>query len=121
LRFEVASSLLPAIECCGPLVARTLSDEEEQATADVFAALAHPARVRIVNLLASSAEPVCLCNLVEPVGLAQATVSQHLKKLVDAGLLMREERGKWSYFSLDREAMARVASLADMRRREQAA
>jgi ArsR family transcriptional regulator len=55
---------------------------------------------------------VCLCNLIEPLGLAQATVSQHLKRLVEAGLVLREERGKWSYFSLDPEAFERVAALA---------
>lgn len=80
----------------------------------LFAALGNPARVRLVNLLASSDEPVCLCALIEPVGLAQATVSEHLRRLVDAGLLLREERGKWSYFSLNHEAFERVAALADL-------
>ena len=80
----------------------------------MFAALGNPARVRLVNLLVGSDEPVCVCNLVEPVGLAQATVSEHLKKLVEAGLIVREERGKWSYFSIDQEAFERVASLVDL-------
>jgi ArsR family transcriptional regulator len=80
----------------------------------LFSALGNPARVKIVNLLASSKEPVCLCNLIEPLGLAQATVSEHLKRLVEAGLLVREERGKWSYFSLNTEAFARVAALAEL-------
>jgi ArsR family transcriptional regulator len=64
-----------------------------------------------VNLLAAGEEPVCLCNLIEPVGLAQATVSQHLKRLVEVGLVLREERGKWSYFSLDPDAFEHVAAL----------
>lgn len=98
--------------CCAPLAAPLQSDEEAAATAAVFAALASPARVRLVNLLGTSEEPVCLCDLLEPLGLAQATVSQHLKRLVEAGLVDRQERGKWSYFSINREAMARVASLA---------
>ena len=105
---------LSPIRCCAPLAAPALSDEEADATALLYRALADPARVRIVNLLATAAEPICLCELIEPVGLAQATVSHHLKKLTDAGLLDREERGKWAYFSINSEAMARLASLADL-------
>lgn len=91
-----------------------LSAEEAGATAELFKALSDPARVRIVNVLSATDEPVCLCELIEPLGLAQATVSHHLKKLTDAGLLDREERGKWAYFSINSEAMARVALLADL-------
>ena len=105
---------LSPIACCAPLAAPALSDDEASATAALYAALGNPARVRLVNLLASSGEPVCLCNLIEPLGLAQATVSQHLKRLVEVGLVGREERGKWSYFSLDTEAFERVAALADL-------
>jgi len=100
-----------AIECCAPLAAAELDDEEAAATASLFAAIGHPARVKLVNLLAAGEEPVCLCHLVAPLGLAQATVSQHLKRLVEVGLVRREERGKWSYFSLDPEAFERVAAL----------
>lgn len=106
------ASGLAAIECCAPLAAPVLNEDEAAATAALFAALGNPARVRIVNLLAGSDVPVCVCNLIEPLGLAQATVSQHLQRLVDAGLLTREERGKWSYFSLNPEAFERVAALA---------
>lgn len=106
--------LSPALSCA-PLDAPTLTDREAGATAALFAALGNPARVRIVNLLAGSDEAVCLCNLVGPLGLAQATVSQHLKRLVAAGLLHREERGKWSYFSINTDAMEQVAALADLK------
>lgn len=108
------SALESPVSCCAPLAAAALSEDEAVATASVFAALGNPARVRLVNLLAASDEPVCLCHLLEPVGLAQATVSEHLKKLVDAGLVAREERGKWSYFSLDADAFERVCDLADL-------
>jgi ArsR family transcriptional regulator len=108
------SELLSPIDCCAPLATVALSEEEANATAALFAALANPARVRIVNLLARSADSVCLCNLTEPLGLAQATVSQHLKRLVDAGLVLREERGKWSFFSLEPLAFERVAALAEL-------
>jgi ArsR family transcriptional regulator len=70
--------------------------------------------VRIVNALVTSHEPVCVCYLIEPLGLSQPTVSHHLKKLVDAGLLDREQRGKWAYFTLKPEAAARLAALADL-------
>ena len=104
---------LPLIDCCAPLGAPTLSDEEAEASAALFAALADPARVRIVNLIASTGEPVCACHLVEPLDLSQPTVSHHLKRLVDAGLLEREQRGKWAYFSLTPNAGARLAGLVD--------
>jgi ArsR family transcriptional regulator, arsenate/arsenite/antimonite-responsive transcriptional repressor len=103
------------IECCAPLGAELLSAEEAVATAELFRALADPARVRIVNLLASAREPVCACNLNEPVGLSQPTVSHHLKKLVDAGLLEREQRGKWAYFSLRPAAVEKLALVADLK------
>jgi ArsR family transcriptional regulator, arsenate/arsenite/antimonite-responsive transcriptional repressor len=102
------------IECCAPLAAPVMNEDEASATAALFSALGNPARVKIVNLLAASEEPVCLCNLIEPLGLAQATVSQHLARLVDVGLLRREERGKWSYFSLRPGAFERVAALAEL-------
>jgi ArsR family transcriptional regulator, arsenate/arsenite/antimonite-responsive transcriptional repressor len=66
-----------------------------------------------VNVLATSAGPVCACEFVPALGLAQATVSHHLKKLTDAGLLERDQRGKWAYFSLNPEAAERLAGLID--------
>jgi ArsR family transcriptional regulator, arsenate/arsenite/antimonite-responsive transcriptional repressor len=104
-----------AIACCAPLAAPALEVDEAEATAELFRALGDPARVRIVNLVATSAEPVCACELYEPLGLAQPTVSHHLKKLVDAGLLEREQRGKWAYFSLKRDAVEKLAVVADLK------
>jgi ArsR family transcriptional regulator len=106
--------LPPAIACCRPLDEERLSDAEADAAAELFKALADPARVKLVNLLATSDEPVCVCHLIEPLGLAQPTVSHHLKKLFRAGLLDREQRGVWAYYSINREAMARVASLVEL-------
>jgi ArsR family transcriptional regulator len=111
----MSSATLDSVACCAPLAAPVLSDEEAVATAELFKALADPARVRIVNLLATAGEPVCACNLNEPVGLSQPTVSHHLKKLVDAGLLEREQRGKWAYFSLKRDAVEKLAAVADLK------
>jgi ArsR family transcriptional regulator, arsenate/arsenite/antimonite-responsive transcriptional repressor len=102
---------LPLISCCGALDASSLSDGEAEATATLFSALADPARVKIVNLLATSDEPTCACEFVPVLGLSQATVSHHLKKLTDAGLLDREQRGKWAFFSLNPDAAGKLAGL----------
>lgn len=105
-----------AISCCAPLGAPALSVQEAAATAELFKALADPARVRIMNLLATAeGEPVCICNLVEPLGLSQPTVSHHMKKLLDAGLVEREQRSKWAYFSLKRDAVEKLALIADLK------
>lgn len=102
---------LELIDCCRPLAAATLSDEEAETTAALFRALADPARVRIVNLLATSSEPVCACEFEPALRLSQPTVSHHLRKLTDAGLLAREQRGKWAYFSLKPEASSQLERL----------
>jgi ArsR family transcriptional regulator len=109
------SAVATPIECCAPLAAPALDEAQAVATAELFKALADPARVRIVNLVATSLEPVCACELYEPLGLSQPTVSHHLKKLTDAGLLMREQRGKWAYFSLQRDAVEMLAAVADLK------
>src|ERR1041385_3142418 len=103
------------IGCCAPLAASTLSEEEADATADLFKALGDPARARLVDPRATAEGPVCMCDLSEPVGLAQPTVSHHMKKLLDAGLVEREQRGKWAYFSLKRDAVAKLAAVADLK------
>jgi ArsR family transcriptional regulator, arsenate/arsenite/antimonite-responsive transcriptional repressor len=102
------------IVCCAPLAAPMLSDEEVDATAALFAALGDPARVRIVNILATADRPVCVCDFIEPLGLSQPTVSHHLKKLTDAGLLEREQRGRWAYYTLNPEAASRLAGLINL-------
>jgi ArsR family transcriptional regulator, arsenate/arsenite/antimonite-responsive transcriptional repressor len=103
-----------AVGCCAPLAAPSMSVEEAEATAGVFAALADRNRVRIVNLLAATDRPLCVCEFVEPLGVSQPTVSHHLKKLTDAGLLERDRRGTWVYYSLDRDAARRLAAVVDL-------
>ena len=109
------SATLEVIGCCAPLASSNLSEEEAEATAELFKALGDPARVRLVNLLATADVPVCMCDLIGPVGLAQPTVSHHMKKLLDAGLVEREQRGKWAYFSLNRDAVSKLAVVADLK------
>ena len=104
--------LAPAA-CCVPLDTPQVSESEATATADLFKALADPHRVKIVNLLANATEPVCVCEITPHLGLAQATTSFHLKKLVSSGLLRREQRGTWAYYSIDTEAMDRLRQVVD--------
>src|SRR5712692_11614243 len=114
MRAKSMSRSLELIDCCRPLGAAALSDGEAEAPAVLFRALADPARVKIVNLLATSGEPVCACEFEPALRLSQPTVSHHLKKLTEAGLLEREQRGKWAYFSLNPEAAGQLAGLVDL-------
>ncbi len=88
-----------------------MTPDEAAVTADLFKALADPSRVRVVNLLATSQEAVCVCDLVELLGVSQPTVSFHMKKLVDAGLLEREQRGAWAFYSLRQDVAARLGDV----------
>ncbi len=93
--------------CCAPLGAPDLSDADVAMLAHVFAALADPVRVRLLNLVANApADGVCVCDLVESVERSQPTVSHHLKILRDAGLVDSERRGTWMYYRPDRVAIA---------------
>lgn len=113
---DITEASHPAVACCAPLAATGLTEIEAKATAGLFKALADPARVRIVNHLLSSDQPVCVCDIVPVAGLSQPTVSHHLRKLLEAGLLRREERGTWAYYSIDGGAMDRLRLVADVRK-----
>jgi ArsR family transcriptional regulator len=106
---------LPVL-CCAPLTSSSITENEAQATADLFKALADPHRVRIINLLATAGEPVCVCDINEDVDLSQPTISFHLKKLASVGLLRREQRGTWAYYSLDEEAMKKLSNVVQMKK-----
>jgi ArsR family transcriptional regulator, arsenate/arsenite/antimonite-responsive transcriptional repressor len=103
------------VSCCTPLGAAPISHEEARTTAEVFKALADPHRVRILSLLAAAGSAVCVCDLTPALGISQPTVSHHLKKLLTVGLVDREQRGTWSYYSLNAEAATRLATIADLR------
>ncbi len=102
------------IACCAPLADPALSDDDARATAELFRALGDPARVKIVNVLARQGEPVCACEFEPTLALAQPTVSHHLKRLTEVGLLEREQRGKWAYYSLSAEALERLSVLVEL-------
>jgi ArsR family transcriptional regulator len=86
--------------CCEPAAWPTLNPAQAEETASLFAALADPTRLAILNLLAGSREAVCVCDITASFTLGQPTISHHLKILRDAGLLTGDKRGKWVYYSL---------------------
>lgn len=104
----------PAAACCSPIAATGMSQQEARQTAAVFKALSDPSRVRIVNLLANADAAVCVCDLTPVLGLSQPTVSFHLKKLVDVGLLEREQRGVWAFYSVSRDVLERLGTIFEL-------
>jgi ArsR family transcriptional regulator len=103
---------LPLVQCCAPLGTAGLSDEDATSLETVFKALADRHRVKIVNrLLAAGGEAVCVCDFQDMLELKQSSVSYHLKQLLDAGIVEREKRGSFAYFSLAPGALEHVGSL----------
>ncbi|MEJ3405983.1 metalloregulator ArsR/SmtB family transcription factor [Rathayibacter sp. YIM 133350] len=93
--------LLQPDGCCTPLTAETISAENAENTALLFKALADPTRLRLLSIVAASeGEEACVCDLTDPIGLSQPTISHHLKILMDAGFLTRSKRGTWAYYAL---------------------
>ena len=85
--------------CCPSLTAGVLGESDAEDLAAAFKVLADPARLRLLSLVAASeAGEACACDLVQPIGRSQPTVSHHLSILVDAGFLTREKRGKWAWY-----------------------
>jgi ArsR family transcriptional regulator len=101
----VARPVLPLLDdaevCCAPVTRGALDAEDAQALARMFKALGDPTRVRLLSMIAARpGREACICDLIEPVGLSQPTVSHHMKQLVDAGLVTREQRGRWAFYHL---------------------
>jgi ArsR family transcriptional regulator len=89
------------LSCCAPLAARALDEDQAEELAAVFKVLADPARLRLLSMVASAeAGEACACDLVEPIGKSQPTVSHHMSVLVDAGLVTREKRGRWAWYRI---------------------
>lgn len=96
--------------CCSPLTGGVIDTPAAERLAAVFKALADPARVKLLSLIAASAGgEACACDLTEPLGLSQSTVSHHMKMLVETGLVSREQRSKWAYYRVNEVALERVA------------
>lgn len=98
--------------CCAPLVREPLDAAQAERLARTLKALADPARLRLLSIVAASEnEEACVCDLTEPIGLSQPTVSHHLRILTEAGFLTRSKRGTWAYFRLVPGALDRLSSL----------
>lgn len=105
-------SLAAAVEtCCSPLTGGALEPAPAQRLARIFKALGDPTRVRLLSLIAATeAGEACICDLTAPVHLSQPTVSHHMRVLTEAGLVTREQRGRWAYYAVVDEALDALSS-----------
>ncbi|MHA3021299.1 ArsR/SmtB family transcription factor [Mycobacterium sp. BMJ-28] len=95
--------------CCSPRTGGVISTDAAERLAAVFKALADPARVKLLSLIAASENgEACICDLTAPLELSQPTVSHHMKQLVGTGLVSREQRGKWAYYRVDTRALNQI-------------
>lgn len=94
---------------CAPLLENEIGEPDARRLAALLKVLAEPARLRLLSLIqAQPGGEACVCHLTAPLGLAQPTVSHHLKVLLEAGLVEREQRGSWAYFSVRPEPLAAI-------------
>jgi len=96
--------------CCSPLLSTPLEDDEATELAGILKALADPVRLRLVSIIATEGEG-CACDFPAVLGKSQPTVSHHLSQLVKAGILEREQRGKWAWFRVDEDRLAALRSV----------
>lgn len=98
--------------CCAPLTREAISLRNAESLARSLKALAEPARLRILSMVAAHADgEACVCDLTDPLGLSQPTVSHHLKVLMDAGFLTRSKRGTWAYYAIVPGSLDTVSGL----------
>jgi ArsR family transcriptional regulator len=109
---DITDVTAPADACCTPIVRATLSAEDADQLAATLKALAEPARLRLLSIVAAAdGQEACVCDLIEPIGLSQPTVSHHLKVLTVAGFLTRSKRGTWAYYALVPGSLDRISQL----------
>ena len=110
-----ALEMLPLADvtaCCAPITREAMSAGNAEKLARSLRAIADPARLRLISMVAAhDGQEACVCDLTEPLGLGQSTVSHHLKVLVDAGILTRDKRGTWAYYRLVPGALDALAGL----------
>ncbi len=100
--------------CCPSVLSAPLDAVEATELAHGFSALSDPVRLRVLSILAASSEgEVCVCEFVEPLGKSQPTISHHLKILSEAGLVHGDRRGKWVWYSLNRDRVAQLRAAID--------
>lgn len=97
--------------CCPPMFTAPLTEEQAGELAGLLKAMADPARLRLLSIIASSpGGEACACDVAEPLNRSQPTVSHHLTQLVQAGLITREQRGKWAWFRINDERVAALCA-----------
>jgi ArsR family transcriptional regulator len=107
---------VPVIQeaCCPSLVEGPISETDAEAAAAKIKAIADPVRLRLLSLLAANmGQALCVCDFPQAVGVSQPTVSHHMKKLADAGLVRREQRGKWAFYSIIPEGFREIRNIID--------
>jgi ArsR family transcriptional regulator, arsenate/arsenite/antimonite-responsive transcriptional repressor len=97
---EIMTSIPVVQACCAPISTSVLDQETAETLTSLLKVLADPARLQILSMLASAGGEVCVCDLTEPLGLSQPTVSHHMKQLREGGFVSSERRGKWIFYSL---------------------
>jgi ArsR family transcriptional regulator, arsenate/arsenite/antimonite-responsive transcriptional repressor len=101
-----------AAVCCTPLLREPITADQAAELARLLKALADPTRLRLVSMVAAhEGGEACVCELTEPLGLTQPTISHHLKILVDAGIFTRDKRGVWAYYALVPAAMNALSAM----------
>ncbi|QFZ78427.1 metalloregulator ArsR/SmtB family transcription factor [Streptomyces fagopyri] len=110
--------VLPAesvVPCCPPITSAKLSQADAEKMAVMFKALSDPVRLRLFSKVAShEGGEACVCD-IQDVGVSQPTVSHHLKKLREAGLLTSERRGTWVYYQVAPSVVAAMSAMLDLR------
>lgn len=96
--------------CCVPLTAAPMSPDDSEAAARVLSALADPVRLRLLSIVAAEGE-VCSCNLEAPLGKSQPTISHHTRVLAEAGLIVGERQGRWTWWRIVPESLERLRLL----------
>lgn len=99
------------VACCSPVTGGALDDAAAATLARTFKALGDPTRVKLLSLIAAAPDQeACICDLTAPVGLSQPTVSHHMKLLAEAGLVEREQRGRWAYYRVSADVLRSLAT-----------
>ncbi len=112
---SVVAEVQATEDCCPSVFSAPLGDARAQELAKGFAALSDPARLRVISILAAAeGGEVCVCDLVEPLGKSQPTVSHHLKVLSDAGLVVGDRRSKWVWYSVVPERLAELRDALEL-------
>jgi len=111
-QYGLMHTIATIVASCAPLLQEPITAEDAEQLAGALKAIADPARLRLLSLIqAQPGHEACVCNLTEPLGLSQPTVSHHLKVLLNAGLVERDQRGNWAYFRVREEPLAALRSL----------